>query len=459
MNLSRRSFGLGLTSTAFASLAISGCGRSSSAFAAPSVKAYGALVEDPQRLLDLPKGFSYRVISALGDPMDDGYRVPDRADGMGSFDLGGGKMALVRNHEVNLKDLAKMPWGAGQLGPDRVYDRAKSGMALAGGTTTLVLDARSGKIEQQYWSLAGTIRNCSGGITPWGSWLSCEEDKTRAGDLVGLDHGWVFEVPAAHKGLVDPVPLKAMGRFNHEAAAIDVKTGIAYLTEDEENGVFYRLLPNAKGDLAKGGTLQVLGLKQSPATSDMRNWASKDHKVGKKRDVFWFDVDGADNPGNDLRMRMAAKGATLFARGEGIYCGKDELFFACTSGGSAKSGQIMRYRPSRFEGQKTEKDEPGTVEIFFESVGFEQSDYADNLVIAPNGHIIFCEDQGGKDRPVDNHLRGLTPKGELYPLARLRTSTELAGACFSPDGSTMFVNLYQPAKTLAISGPWGQFLR
>ncbi len=457
MNLSRRSFGLGLTSSAFATLAMTGCGRSN-AFAAPTVKAYGPLVEDPQRLLDLPKGFSYRVISAFGDQMDDGFTVPDRADGMGSFDLGGGRMALVRNHEMNLKDLAKMPWGAGNSGPtDRVFDRAKSGMALAGGTTTLVVDARSGKVEQQYRSLAGTIRNCSGGVTPWGSWLSCEEDKTLAGELVGQDHGWVFEVPASAKGLVDPVALRDMGRFNHEAATIDPRTGIAYLTEDEKDGVFYRFLPDAKGELAKGGKLQVLGLKKSPGASDMRNWSAKDHKRGKKRDVIWLDVEGSDNPGNDMRLRLAQKGAALFARGEGIYCGKDELFFACTSGGAAQSGQIMRYRPSRFEGQPQEKDEPGTVEVFFESSGFEESDYADNLVIAPNGHIIFCEDQGGKDRPVDNHLRGLTTKGELYAFARLRTDTELAGACFSPDGGTMFVNIYAPTKTVAVTGPWGRF--
>jgi uncharacterized protein len=456
MNLSRRSFNLGLTSSAFATIGLLGSGRLS-ANVAPTIRAYGPLVEDPNQLLDLPKGFSYRIISSLGDPMDDGYKVPDRADGMGSFDLGGGKIALVRNHEMNLRDLRKMPWGPGNNGPERAYDRSTSGMALAGGTSTIVLDAKSGKVEQQYLSLAGTIRNCAGGVTPWGSWLSCEEDKTRAGDMVGRDHGWVFEVPASAKGLVDPVPLKEMGRFNHEAATVDPKTGIAYLTEDESDGIFYRYLPNVKGELAKGGKLQALALKRSPVSSDMRNWTSQDYKVGKKREAIWLDVDGSDNPGNDMRFRMANKGATLFARGEGIYCGQDEIFFACTSGGTAKSGQVFRYKPSRFEGQSAEKDEPGTVEVFFESSSFEQSDYADNIVVAPNGHIILCEDQGGKDRPVDNHLRGLTPTGELYALGRLRTDTELAGACFSPDGSTMFVNIYQPTKTVAITGPWGQF--
>lgn len=81
--------------------------------------------------------------------------------------------------------------------------------------------------------------------------------------------------------------------------------------------------------------------------------------------------------------------------------------------------------------------------------------YGDNLTVAPNGHLIVCEDQGGA--VVDNHLRGVTRSGATYPFARLRTQTELAGACFSPDGTTLFVNIFAPAKTLAITGPWASF--
>ena len=324
-----------------------------------------------------------------------------------------------------------------------------------GGTTTMIFNMKTGRVENQYLSLVGTIRNCAGGITPWNSWLTCEEDVTRGGPTVGLDHGWVFEVPAEHKGLVIPVALRDMGRFNHEAAAIDPKTGIAYLTEDESNGIFYRFLPNAKGELAKGGRLQALVLKESPTGSDTRNWESITLERGRPKSVLWIDVDGVDNPGNDMRLRLAAKGAALFARGEGIHFGKGELYFTCTSGGVAKAGQVMRYRPSEYEGQQSENDAPGTIDLFFESSGRFESEYADNLTIAPNGHLILCEDQGG-DGPVDNHLRGIAPNGAIYPLARLRTQTELAGACFSPDGSTLFVNLYQPTKTLAITGPWNK---
>ncbi len=450
--LTRRSFQRGLVGAAFAGFALQGC-REELAAKTLNAKGYGKLTSDGKSLLDLPKGFSYRVISQFGDAMSDGYTVPNNADGMGSFDLGGGMVSLVRNHESRVSDLDNDPWAASGTGPALAFDRTSAGTALPGGTTTMIFNMKTGRVDSQYRSLAGTIRNCAGGITPWNSWLTCEEDMTRSGATVGQDHGWIFEVPAAHKGLVTPVPLKAMGRFNHEAAAIDPRTGIAYLTEDEKDGLFYRFLPAAKGELNKGGRLQVLALKDAPTGSDMRNWTSVALEREKPRQVFWIDADGTDNPGNDMRLRLAAKGAALFARGEGIHFGKDELYFTCTSGGAAQAGQVMRYRPSKEEGQVGEKDAPGTVELFFESAGKHQSDYADNLTIAPNGHLIICEDQGG-DGPVNNHLRGIAPNGAIYPLARLRLQTELAGACFSPDGSTLFVNIYNPTKTLAITGPW-----
>ncbi len=310
---------LSVTSSAFLALALNGSAR-----AATNVESgpYGPLLQDPLGFLDLPRGFSYRVISRFGDRMDDGGTVPDAADGMGCFSLPDGRIALVRNHELKAKHDSG---GTIEFG----YDRRLDGTVLPGGTTTIVLNADTLKLEQQFRSLAGTIRNCAGGVTPWGTWLSCEEDMTLAKNGVERDHGWVFEVPANAKGLVNAAPLTAMGRFNHEAAAVDPRTGTVYMTEDRANGLLYRFLPNVPGRLAEGGRLQAMALQDVP---DSRNWNQSSLAVDEWQAVRWIDLDGVDAPLDDLRFRGAAVGATLFARGEGIHMGRDELYFCCSSG-------------------------------------------------------------------------------------------------------------------------------
>lgn len=424
------------TGAAFAALLATGqAGRALAQGPTGGTLPYGPLQKDPQALLDLPQGFTYRVISRLGDAMDDGGAVPDRADGMGCFALPGGRIALIRNHEL---DIGHDAGGKLQSG----YDRLLGGDVLPGGTTTLVLDAATLKVERQFRSLAGTIRNCAGGITPWGSWLTCEENVTRAGSKVGQDHGWVFEVPADATGLVEAVPLKAMGRFNHEAAAVDPETGAVYLTEDRDDGLLYRFIPTAPGHLAKGGRLQALALPTG-AAADSRNWREASMVPGSWHGVRWIDLDRTDSPEDDLRQRGMAQGALPFARGEGIHIGKGELYFCCTSGGAARYGQVFRLTLSE-SGER--------LQLFFESRGPDEFNFGDNLTVAPNGHLIVCEDQ--YTDVVDNHLRGITREGAAYPFARLRRQTELAGACFSPDGRTLFVNAYSPAMTLAITGPW-----
>lgn len=416
--------------------------------------AYGPLVPDPEGLLDLPTGFRYRVISSFGERMDDGFLSPDSYDGMGCFALDERRVVLVRNHELKADEQEVGPIRGKPRSAIDAYDRNTRDLVLPGGTTTLTYDMVSGRVESQHLSLVGTIRNCAGGITPWGSWLSCEEDVTLAGDGVGRDHGWVFEVPARARGLVAPVPLTAMGRFNHEAAAVDSRTGIVYLTEDRDDSLLYRFLPNVKGDLIHGGRLQALALAE-PGLVDSRNWHGADISHGAWKATRWIDLDGVESPGDDLRLRGHAHGALLFARGEGIHFGEGEFYFCCTSGGAARLGQIMRYRPSRFEGQPEERSEPGQLQSFVESTNAADLNFGDNLTVAPNGHLIICEDQ--YTDTVVNHLRGITPAGEIYTFARLHTQTELAGACFSPDGRTLFVNVFSPGKTLAITGPWAAF--
>jgi secreted PhoX family phosphatase len=439
--IDRRRF-MAATGVAFAALAAAGCRARSSMVAA---KGYGPLKVDPAGLLDLPESFSYRVLSSLGDTMDDGGAVPDAADGMGCFALPGGKLALVRNHELTPE---RDSGGARGL----AYDTSPEGRILPGGTTTLVLDPVTLKVERQYRSLSGTIRNCSGGVTPWGSWLSCEEDVTTKGSSAIRAHGWIFEVPADASGPVAPVPLTAMGRFKHEAAAVDPVSGHVYLTEDRDDGLLYRFIPKVPGKLTEGGKLQALALTE-PSLADSRNWTNSGFRLQRWYGLRWIDLDDPESPADDLRKRGAAAGALLFARGEGIHLGlnargKSELFFVCTSGGAARLGQVFRLELSA--GRER-------LQLFFESDDESQFNFGDNLTVAPDGQLVVCEDQ--YTATVDNHLRGLTRDGQPYPLARLRTQTELAGACFSPDGKVMFVNVYSPAKTLAISGPWAHLQR
>jgi uncharacterized protein len=435
---SRRRF-LGATGSAFAALLASGCVlRQPRSGAAAAGTAYGPLQPDPAGVLDLPQGFSYRALSRRGDAMDDGGKVPDAADGMGCFALPGNRLALVRNHELTAtQDAGGMPTLA--------FDYLSEGnRPLPGGTTTLVLDARTLQVQRQFRSLAGTIRNCAGGVTPWGSWLTCEEDVARAsvplrgGQRVGKDHGWIFEVPAAAEGLVEPVPLKAMGRFYHEAAAVEPRSGMVFLTEDRDDGLFYRFTPRTPGRLVDGGRLQALAIDGLP---DSRNREARGFAPSSWKKVRWVDIENPESPADDLRKQGARKGATLFARGEGVHMGSGQVYFCCTSGGAAKLGQIFRLHPARDE-----------LQLFFESTSIEQFNYGDNLTVAPNGHLVVCEDQ--YTAKVRNFLRGITPGGEAYPLGRLHAQTELAGACFSPDGKVLFVNAYSPALTLAITGPW-----
>jgi hypothetical protein len=411
---------------------------------------FGVLRPDPGRILDLPEGFSYRILSRAGSIMDDGLRVPAAHDGMAAFDAGDGRVALVCNHELNFNhtDAGPAPAGARQAAPDRVYDRGH-GSPLPGGTTTLIYDPAAGRVVRHFLSLAGTERNCAGGATPWGSWLSCEESLSMPDRDHERSHGWVFEVPAAASGLVEPQPLTALGRFNHEAVAIDPATSIAYLTEDQDDGLLYRFIPAQQGRFAAGGKLQALALLDWPG-ADTRNHPRARRRIAENAPAKtrWIDLDRVDSPEDDLRFRGHAAGAALFARGEGICLGPDGFYFACTDGGRIEAGQIFRYRPGRNEGGPDE--EPGELELFVESTDARLLENCDNITAAPWGDLLACE-----DARAPCALVGVTPERRLYTLAENNyNGSELAGACFAPDGRTLFVNVQAPGLTLAISGPW-----
>ena len=421
----------------------------------------GPLIYRQNEILALPEGFSYKVISRQGEIMADGLPSPGAHDGMGVFPLGKDRMILVRNHEISPGPLPYSPFGPtnehiGKIDKSRIYDFGKGTRTCLGGTTTLVYNELTQKVEIEYLSLVGTIRNCAGGITPWNSWITCEETQLQVGSLDGAlekDHGYNFEVPATEKaGLVEPVPLKQMGRFVHEAVAVHPKESIVYQTEDSDTGLFYRFIPNVKGKLHEGGKLQCLSLKAWKA-ADTRNWATltTDKFPAKKEfDVEWIDLEEVESPNNDLRMRGHQKGGARFARGEGIWYGKDELYFACTSGGTKGTGQIFRYKPSRYEGTAREKGAPAKLELYSEPNDSAIYQNCDNLTISPWGDVVLCEDK------ADARLIGITPNGKNYEIARnvgYRTS-EFAGSVFSPSGKTLFVNIQSPGLTIAITGPW-----
>ena len=483
----RRDFNLSLVSLAFGGLALSGCSQLGKIRETPLYRSatmrplhgYDRLDRDPSGVLDLPTGFTYSVISGGNEHSPPGVRragratlarrVPGAPDGMGAFRLDADRVVLVRNHELGPGDVRAAY--EGDPDPSKVYD-TYDGKPMPGGTTTIVYNCTTSETEEEYRSLAGTIRNCSGGTTPWGTWLSCEEAPIRSGDEVGgkvisKNHGWVFEVPAIGEGLVEPVALHGLGRFNHEAAAVHPCTGIVYMTEDERDGLFYRFVPGELGNLRGSGELQALGLADEFEGVDVRNHHEVGLPPGQALPVQWITINDYLFEGRDsVRQQGYRDGATRFARGEGIHVGRDEIFFCCTGGGAIRSGQVMRYRPSPFEGTEREREQPGRLSLLVESTDPSRLNYCDNLTVAPNGHIIVCEDAyiGGernflfRDLGIGPHapayIRGITPQGEVYNIARLHLPGELAGICFSHDGSIMFVNAYVAGLTFAIRGRW-----
>ncbi len=424
---------------------------------------YGPLQSDPHQLLELPEGFTYRVISKVGEEMDDGLFVPALHDGMAAFAGPGGRTILVRNHEGDADPPRHGPFGwtferLERISRDRIYDFGR-GNPCVGGTTTLVYDTKRQRLERHFLSLAGTSRNCAGGPTPWGSWISCEESVRRADGRFEKDHGYNFEVPASPDiAIAAPVPLTAMGRFNHEAVAVDPKSGIVYQTEDAGDGLIYRYIPARRGRLTEGGRLQALCLRDRPS-ADTTNWNDEEGRPvapriepGSRHAVRWVDLEDIQAPENDLRLRGFATGAARFARGEGMWYGRSAVYFACTSGGHGGKGQVWRYVPSPSEGLAAEQREPGTLELFIEPNDGALVENCDNLTIAPWGDVVLAE-----DGPGEQFIVGVRPDGRTYRFARNAAgASEMAGPTFSPDGTTLFLNIQGMGVTLAVTGPWAR---
>jgi secreted PhoX family phosphatase len=409
---------------------------------------YGPLVPDQDGVLDLPRGFRYRILSREGEPMrSDEGPVPSNPDGMAAFAGRHGGTSLVRNHE-NRPDVEIRVPPVGGL----TYDPEGKG-----GCTVLEL-GRDGRVRGERVGIAGTAVNCAGGPTPWGTWLTCEENEDKAGtNGYTKDHGYVFEVDPSRR--LDPVPLAAMGRFQHEAVAVDPRDGVVYETEDAFDapfGLFYRFLPDRPkggvGSLRAGGRLEALRV---PGVPDL---AAVQEPGASFRGVQWVRVPDPLARRTPIRLQdFGPGGITHGQKLEGCYWGGDRVYFVTSfarrSEGSQADhfGQVWSYEPRARRltlvivfGPGTDASKPG--------------ESPDNIALAPQGGLMVCEDGDGAQ-----HVFGVTRGRTVYPMARNRQNIgtaqepawgEFAGVTFSPDGRTMYLNVYDPGTTFAVTGPW-----
>ncbi|NND45146.1 MAG: DUF839 domain-containing protein [Xanthomonadales bacterium] len=411
-------------------------------------------------LLNLPDGYRYRTMAWAGETMSDGFPAPQRTDGMGVVRADDHHVTLVRNHELR--------GSSGAIGrPETAWD------VTGGGTTTLRFDRATERLESSHVSLGGTVSNCAGGVTPWGTWLSCEES-VLSPDLAhhgiqsrqryyGLgnarrSHGWVFEVDPA--GATDPQPITGMGQFYHEAAAVDPDSGIVYLTEDRgPDAGLYRYIPTTPGSLGGGGQLQMLRVEGYPRLT---------HSVpiGQAMRIGWVTIDNpaqGNSPGTHDEKGVVNQGlragATAFMTLEGCALRDGLLYFTSKAGGAAGKGVVFCLDLVREE-----------ITVVYESQAGERFSGPDNLVFSPNGALVVCEDRLGRNLS-GQFLAGLAADGSLFALAQINPElagryadhdlattariSEWAGVCFAPDGAWMFANIFRPGVTVAITGPWG----
>ena len=318
--------------------------------------AYGELGALDANGLRLPEGFTSRVVARTGEvvPGTD-YTWHGAPDGGACFPAADGGWIYVSNSEVADK---------------------------AGGAGALRFDAR-GEVVDAYRILGGTDRNCAGGATPWGTWLSCEE----------FEGGRVFETDP--HGVREPVERLAMGRFIHEAAAVDPRRQVVYLTEDDPSGCFYRFVPTRWPDLAHGRLEVLVG------TAD-------------EGPVTWTEVP--DPSGAVTPTQNQVPGAKRFYRGEGCYYAHDVCYFTTTG-----DNKVWAYRADRSE-----------LAVFH--AGGAGLSGVDNVTVSASDDVFVAEDGDNMEICL------IEPNGRVSPFLRIEghQESEICGPAFSPDGRRLY---------------------
>jgi secreted PhoX family phosphatase len=395
-----------------------------------------------------------------------GQPTPGTHDGTAAFDGPHGTYTLIQNHEIGSNNALGVPQIAGT-----VYD---SGVGSAGGCTVISVD-RDGKNLGEWVGISGTVTNCAGGRTPWDTWLTCEETE----EIRSKRHGYVFEVdPYDQRANRDPKPIKALGRYAHEALAIDEDRTHIYLSEDASgpNGTFYRwsapsgyrLSSRSYKDLADKdfGTLEALAIlgDDGKPIPDVAYLTSA--QLLRPFRVTWVPVPDRDGMTTSVRKQFTDGQITRGKKFEGVWGTREGVYVVnsyAESGttdlpadGVPHDGMVWFYNYDKRTIQlvtyfpESAAADAGT-EAKYNDFNF---DGPDNVTVTPWGSLILAEDGN-----ASSHVLSATPGGPTYAIARnMLNDSEFTGPTFSHDGKVLFVNIQTPGITFAITGPWGDYL-